>query len=155
MREMNALTPPNWRGTLRVPGSLKARDNDTPLPPANAYCRRYNGFSLIELLIVAVVLALLAVIILPRYVGGKKGSDGAARTPITRAHETVCFSNLRTIRQAIQTLQAGDQDAAYPQTLSELRLPAEALRCDVGGEAYTYDPQTGRVHCPHPGHDNF
>jgi prepilin-type N-terminal cleavage/methylation domain-containing protein len=125
-------------------------------PPASIPLRKgTTGFSLVELLVVIVVLAILAAIILPRYMGGRTGPNQTVRAPITRAHETVCAANLRTVRQAIQAAQSGDPDAAYPGSLSELRLPAEVLRCDVGGEAYVYDPQTGQVHCPHPGHEKF
>lgn len=115
-----------------------------------------RGFSLLEILVVMVILVALsggvAFFLLGR--GGAKGT-AKAPTPLDRAHGTVCMTNLRSVRQAIAAAQAGDTDGKYPQTLEELKLPAELLKCDDGKEPYVYDPQTGQVHCIHPGHDNY
>ena len=39
--------------------------------------------------------------------------------------------------------------------LSEMKEISSISKCPVGGEAYTYNPQTGEVHCPHPGHERY
>lgn len=118
--------------------------------------RQTRAFTLIEILVVIVVVAILAAVVLPRYLGGK-GSDGEkTKTPITTANETVCRSNLASVRQSIAAYQAGDTDGGFPARLDDLReLPASIRKCEIGGEPYQYDPATGRVNCPHPGHENF
>lgn len=117
-----------------------------------------RGFSLIELLVVAVLLVALGGGLAYFYLGGSKsGKPGERRvTPITKAHDTECLSNLRSVRQSIAAAHAGDPDEKYPASLTELReLPAELRACPVGKEPYVYEPSTGEVHCPHPGHENY
>ena len=91
------------------------------------------------------------------YLGsGGKNKDGSVRkTPISAARGTVCTSNLQQVRAAIQTLQIGDEQERFPQSLTELKLPSEFYACPDGKEPYPYDPNTGRVSCVHPGHEKF
>jgi prepilin-type N-terminal cleavage/methylation domain-containing protein len=115
-----------------------------------------KGFTLVELLIVILIILILAAIILPNYIGGKRTSDGkTVRAPVTVAKDSVCQQNIRQVRQAIQAFTAADPDGKMPQSLSDMRETAPISRCDVGKEPYLYDPQTGQVRCPHPGHENF
>lgn len=120
--------------------------------------RAPRGLGLAEIIVVVAILLILAAVLLPRYVGGKTPEEKAktVRAPITLAKDTVCETNLRIVRQSLEVHRTGDPDGANVWSLAELReLPSEARRCPVGGEEYLYDPQTGQVSCPHPGHVNF
>jgi prepilin-type N-terminal cleavage/methylation domain-containing protein len=116
-----------------------------------------RAFGLVEILVVLVMLAILAAVLYPRIAGGGKTSDGKdAPTPMNRARQTVCMTNLRSVRQMIEAHKAGDPDGGNPPSLDALQgLPRELKKCDMGPEPYRYDPQTGQVHCTHPGHENF
>jgi prepilin-type N-terminal cleavage/methylation domain-containing protein len=118
-----------------------------------------RGFSLVEILVVTLLLALLGVGLAYFYLG-KGGVDPATGkrkvTPITRARDTECQSNLNQIRLSLQTAQIGQEDEnQFPTSLQELKLPAGFTNCPDGKEPYQYDSQTGRVRCVHPGHDRF
>src|ERR1043166_529466 len=114
-----------------------------------------NALSLIEILVVMVVIMILAAMIMPRYLGGTSLDGKKHRAPITMARDTVCQSNLQQVRASIEINKTTDADGGNPPDLASLKLPAEVLKCEVGGERYVYDPQTGKVHCPHPGHESF
>jgi len=115
---------------------------------------------LIELLVVVVIIALLAVYLLRGsggvVGGGTPGTGGGATTIPGKAFEqakgTVCKNNLGQLRSAISTYYA--TAGAYPPDLQSLQAGVPA-RCPVGGEDYTYDPTTGQVSCPHPGHTGY
>jgi hypothetical protein len=70
------------------------------------------------------------------------------------AKDTVCRSNLGQVRMALQLAQQTNDDK-YPETLQETKLPKEFYKCPVGKEKYLYDPATGQVSCPHPGHEKY
>lgn len=70
-----------------------------------------------------------------------------------KAQDEVCRSNVQQVRQALQI--ANTTDDAYPASLADLKLGETLTKCAVGGEAYTYDPASGAVYCPHPGHEKF
>jgi prepilin-type N-terminal cleavage/methylation domain-containing protein len=119
-------------------------------------CRLTGGFTLVEMLVVAVILVAIAAFILPSYLGGvsKDGKKGA--TPMGRARGTVCSSNIRQVRMSIDMAQQTDDEGKFPQSLEELRgLPSEFHKCPDSGEKYVYDAATGKVTCPHPGHERF
>ena len=121
--------------------------------------RSRQGFSLIEILVVLVILMILAAVLMPRYLKGSKTDTGKpVESPMQRAHDVDCMNNLRQIRAAYQIATTGSEDEQKPQTLADLRpqgISENMTRCPVGGEPYTYNPATGEVHCPHPGHDAF
>lgn len=116
---------------------------------------RWRGLGLIEVLVVAVLLIALAAFLLPRYLGGRAGGK-VVRAPITVARDAVCRTDLNSVRQSIQAAAAGDPDGRPVGSLDELReLTPDLKRCPVGGEPYVYDPRTGQVRCPHPGHESY
>lgn len=119
------------------------------------HIRRRQGFSLIEILVVCVLLIALAGSLSYFYLGHSSKKGQPDHTPIGAANSAVCRSNLVSVRQAIAAQQASDTDGGFPKSLDELHLPAEVLQCAVGHEPYVYDPQTGQVHCPHPGHESY
>ncbi len=116
-----------------------------------------RGFALVELLMVMVVLVGLAAL----YFGMRgKGEEvepkfeGAAQTTlgkaVQKAESVACQNNLRQLRQMIQ-MEA--MEGSNPARLDPAwGLP---LRCPVSGYEYRYDPRTGRVWCPTPGHENY
>ncbi|MCL5283415.1 MAG: hypothetical protein M1330_01685 [Armatimonadetes bacterium] len=67
--------------------------------------------------------------------------------------ERLCERQLEKVRMAIQSYHFAH--GKLPATLSQLHLPMQELRCPVGGEDYVYNPSSGRVFCPHPGHGNL
>lgn len=128
-----------------------------------------RAFSLIEILVVIVIIALLASVL---YVGfgsrtlpispqdpGEAGRpDGLGTTTIggavARAKDEQCRQQISQLRQMIdmQTMSGEAPPASLDQVGS---LPATFQRCPIGGESYAYDPSSGRVTCPHPGHEGF
>ncbi len=115
-----------------------------------------RGFSLIEILVVLVIIVILSSITYGVLLGHNKNAPpGKGHNPIERAHDTECINNVHQVHLAILAAQAGDTDGKSPASLEELKLPKEMLSCPVGHQPYVYDPATGQVHCPYPGHENF
>jgi prepilin-type N-terminal cleavage/methylation domain-containing protein len=117
-----------------------------------------RGFSLVELLVVCVLLVALGGGLAYFYLGQSRGEKprDIVHTPISKANDVVCQSNIGQVRQALSMAQMSDSDGKFPQALTELKgLPQELLSCPTGHEPYVYDPTTGQVHCVHPGHENY
>jgi len=100
--------------------------------------RRSNGFTLVELLTVLVVIALLAAIVTPRYL--------AARDNGTL---TACSENLKNIAIALQTY-ANDNSQTYPSSLSNLvpNYLATLPSCPTAAGPNTYSPSYARASLP-------
>lgn len=126
--------------------------------------RIQGGNSMVGILIAAAIVLVLMVVFLKGGIPGISKSTGPARKDNlgktlpgavkADAEDTVCKNNLQQIRLSIQTEEATDPDETPPPDLKSLHLPAEILKCPLGGQ-YIYDPKTGTVHCNHPGHENF
>lgn len=125
--------------------------------------------TILELLIALVVICILLLIFLPRYLGGKssKGEEAALRElgikkPQTSAgaielgKDVECMNNLKQIRSAITMFQSSEDQ--LPSSLRDF-VPSyfseSFIKCPVGGEPYLYNPASGTVRCPHPGHEKF
>ena len=84
-------------------------------------------------------------------------ADGMGKTviggTILYAKDATCRTNLNQLRTSLQA--AWTTDEAYPATLEGTKLGPDFYRCPVGGEAYEYDPSTGKVTCPHVGHRKY
>jgi len=116
-----------------------------------------RGFGLIELLVVVVLTAGLVVLYF-----GMRGNEEKAEPKFEAEAQTTlgkvvqkgesveCRNNLRQLRLMIQM---GAMDGANPPALDPSW--GVALKCPVSGYQYRYDPQTGRVWCPTPGHENY
>lgn len=79
--------------------------------------RRRHGFTLVELLVVIVVLAVLAAIVLPKFMNSSK-----------RSKESALRSDLKLLRNAVGLFQA--DTTVYPLTLADLAAtsaPAKGL----------------------------
>ena len=118
--------------------------------------RGRQGFSLIEILVVMVIIVILSSVTYSVFFGHNKNAPpGKAHNPIERAHDSECINNVHQVHLAILAADAGDTEGKHPVSLNELKLPKEMLSCPVGHQAYVYDPATGEVHCPYPGHEKF
>lgn len=116
---------------------------------------RRKGFTLVELLVVIVVLAVLAAIVLPKFMDSS-----------TRSKESSLRTDLKLMRNAISMFQA--DIGKYPDTLADLAQTDKALvkgndgtvvsgtdwhgpyletvpTDPVGGAALTYTKATGKV----------
>jgi len=123
--------------------------------------RRHKGFTLIEMLIVIVVIAILALIVIPRLLGaGRKAKEAALR------------GDLHQLRNAIQQFEADCGD--YPLLAADLQTAPAAgsnggsgISLDISGWQgpylrtpdgnlpvdpfttlvdWTYTPATGEIH---------
>ncbi len=82
--------------------------------------RRSRGFTLIEMLIVIVVIAILALIVIPRLLGaGRKAKEASLR------------GDLHQLRNAIQQFEADCGD--YPADINDLMLAKTAPPSGPGG----------------------
>ena len=109
------------------------------------------------LVVVAIGVILMYVLLGPM---SKKSGGGYETNPgraMDKGREVECESNLRQIRGAIEIYRT--EHDSYPPTTADISLgvsnPAELMKCPVGAEPYAYDPATGRIQCPHPGHESF
>lgn len=124
---------------------------------------RLRGQTLVASMIVIVIILILAVVLFQgsgAFSSGKPTSsraDGHGTTTIGQvrydAKDDVCRSNLTQVRQAIEIATTTDDE--HPATLQDLKLPAEFYACPIDHEPYVYDPASGRVYCPHPGHEKY
>ena len=119
--------------------------------------KRRNGFTLVEIILVIVIIGIMAAIILPKF-AGKTDSAKIAKTK----------ANLASIRSALRLYQS-DNSGTYPAALSDLvpdyirRIPDEgvsdppssAVGASVDGSGgWTYDAATGEVNVNLSGNDS-
>ncbi len=125
--------------------------------------RTQRGETLVGLLIAMVIIGVLAVAMMKgsSMFGGPGPSarkDGKGTTTVglvkLAAKDVECQSNLGQVKLALQ-IAATNADEKFPEQLEATKLPKEFYKCPVGGEKYTYDPTTGIVKCPHPGHEKY
>ena len=93
--------------------------------------------------------------------GGKKEPerpDGQGKTvigkTIAKAKDTVCLEQLTEDRQLIQ-VATDPVEETKPATMEAAKITGELARCPIGKEPYIYDPATGTIRCPHPGHEKY
>ena len=115
-----------------------------------------NGFTLIEIVVVMAIIVILIGMIAPVYFGGRGKNGEKKKSPITVTRDSVCRQYLNQVRQGIQVLKVDHpEDDSNPQSLAELKFPSEVTHCPVGKMEYVYNPATGEVHCPYPGHEKY
>lgn len=121
-----------------------------------------SGKSLVGVLVAVAVVVVAAVFFAvgPKLAGETpvERKDGKGETVVGKSllagKDTQCESNLGQLRSGIQ-IATDPVDDIKPQTLQETNLGSQFYSCPVGGESYVYDPQTGKVNCPHPGHESY
>ncbi len=89
--------------------------------------RRRHGFTLIEMLIVIVVIAILALIVIPRLLGaGRKARESSLR------------ADLRQLRTSIQHFEA--DTGAYPPDLTDvMAADGASISADADGRGFSVD----------------
>lgn len=107
-----------------------------------------RAFGLVEILVVIVIIALLALFLLPRLTGGKDPVTGErAKAPVQRAREVAGNAYIGQINQAIQMYKM-DNDNRNPSALSELKkygLTDEMLLDPNTRQPLPYNAATGQV----------
>lgn len=89
--------------------------------------RRRCGFTLVEMLIVVTVIAILAMLVIPRAMGAKR-----------KANETQLRGNLKQIRDGIERFEA--TTAAWPPALTDLMAASGAdISADFDGRGGSVD----------------
>jgi prepilin-type N-terminal cleavage/methylation domain-containing protein len=107
-----------------------------------------TGFGLIEILVVVVIISILALIILPRLVGGKDPlTQKTITSPRVRAKQAAGSEYISQINMAIQMYRQ-DHEEHNPPTLVELKpygVTEEMMLDPVTQHPLPYDPDTGRI----------
>ncbi len=128
--------------------------------------KKTSGRALVNIMAAAVILilAVIAVTVGPKAFGGTGNGLSAERKDhkgetlvgkaLLRARDENCMSQMSQLRQAIE-IATDPSEGTHPQTLEETKLGASFYQCPIGKERYDYDPITGQVHCPHPGHEKY
>lgn len=113
-----------------------------------------KGFSLVEILVVAIVLAVIAAVFVPRYLSGqKKPGGGKTQSPKQAARGVECAANLTQLRQAYTMAQTTSEEGG-PRDLAALKsfgVTDAMLKCPVGGQPYLLGA-SGQIRCQTPGH---
>ena len=125
--------------------------------------RLRNGGSLIGSLVGLLVLIGAAAFYFSGGFGKKDDEnarpDGKGNTSIGRAllkgEDTACKAQVEQVRQLIY-ISTDHVSDTYPTSLDAVSgLPNDYDTCPIGEEQYDYDPSTGEVSCPHPGHEEY
>ena len=133
---------------------------------------KQRGNTLAATLVVIVILMMLVVVF---FFGGFGRQGGTTSVPANaqpgarkdglgitvpgkvryEAKDDVCRSNLDQVRQFIMLRMNSGEDDKPPATIDDIGAPKSVLNCPIGHEVYVYDPTSGKVHCPHPGHEKY
>jgi len=99
------------------------------LLPMNANVRRRRAFTLIEVLIVVIIMAILAATIIPQFSDSTKDDKSSA----------VKF-NLHTLRSQIELYRTQHNGTLPSATLAELRVSTDAAGATGAGASFPYGP---------------
>src|SRR5438045_3416575 len=110
--------------------------------------RRRQGFGLIELLVVVLIMVILAAVLLPHYLSGSKDKNGNhVPAPRERAKQAAGSEYIGQINQAI-LMYRGDHDEQNPPNLQALKsygVMDEMIVDQNTKQPLAYDPRTGQV----------
>lgn len=119
---------------------------------------RVRAFTIVSTLVTVALILGLAVFFISGTGQMKGRKDGLGKTipgsVRAKALDTECVNHLSQIRQSILVTTTMGEDP-NPASLSALRLGSEFDTCPIGKERYEYDATTGKVTCPHEGHEEF
>jgi len=100
-----------------------------PIEEANMITRAKAGFTLIEMLVVILIIAVLAVIVIPRLLSSSR-----------KAREAALRADLLELRNAIQKFNGDMGD--WPAGLDQLMLPKSNPPTGSGGGGIALDPNS-------------
>ena len=104
-----------------------------------------KGFTLVELLVVILILAILMAVALPLYLGAV--SDSQKKT---------CRANMQTIANACQAYRTRSATHSYPTQLSDLITDGQDLqalpKCPSNAGDYQYAVSNNQIAIACPGH---
>ncbi|MBS1707400.1 MAG: hypothetical protein JSS65_01620 [Armatimonadetes bacterium] len=83
----------------------------------------------------------------------KQGKTVIGKTMLA-AKDSVCIQQIAEVRQMIQ-VATDPVEEKRPANLTEAHVTGALSKCPIGHEDYVYDPETGEVHCQHPGHEKY
>ena len=130
---------------------------------------RRRGSAMVGML-AAVAIVMVLIVVLFFGSGAFGGPGGKAATPeradkkgrtipgrvMYGAKDDVCRSNLQQVRYGVEVFKTSSAESQPPEKLEETRLGSSFYACPIDPhEPYEYDPQTGQVHCSHPGHEKY
>jgi prepilin-type N-terminal cleavage/methylation domain-containing protein len=110
------------------------------------------GLALIELLVAVVIIALLAGAFYGFWRHGKSGQKSMPEQAKEKAQGVDCRARLQQARASIEMAKMDNDDrppASIPPDMASYAF------CPETSQPYGYDPQTGRVWCTTPGHEEF
>ncbi|MES1227214.1 MAG: prepilin-type N-terminal cleavage/methylation domain-containing protein [Armatimonadota bacterium] len=119
-----------------------------------------RGFTLVAILVVVAIIAILVIVMYGKGAGTTTAArpDGKGETIIGKslyaAKDDVCRNDLSNLRASI-AINTDPIEGTKPAKLEDTHLGSQFYKCPVGGEPYNYDPKTGKVSCPHPGHESY
>jgi prepilin-type N-terminal cleavage/methylation domain-containing protein len=119
-----------------------------------AVCRvtgRRAGLALIELVVAIAIIAVLAAAFYGVWGRGDDDEKSLPEQAKDRAKDVECRNMIRQVRMSIDMEKMGTGELP-PSIPSDV---APYAKCPRTGKAYAYDPQTGRVTCTTPGHEDY
>lgn len=103
---------------------------------------REDGFSLVELMVVVVIIGVLVSIATASYIVSVRAS-----------RDTACEADLKVVGQQVVVYRCkyGENPPTLQDLVPEFIEEESDLRCPASGEEYQYNPDSGEVSCPHHG----
>jgi prepilin-type N-terminal cleavage/methylation domain-containing protein len=104
-----------------------------------------DGYTVVELAVVVLILGILVTIAVGSYAGA-----------MAQSRRVACIQNQRVLTAVIVEYTVGHA-GRWPPDLAAVQQAAKWSegygRCAANGAPFTYDPNTGDLACPTPGHE--
>ncbi|MDP3014084.1 MAG: type II secretion system protein [Candidatus Subteraquimicrobiales bacterium] len=107
--------------------------------------KNQKGFSLIEMTVVFLIIAILVAMVVVVY-----------NFSLAKVKDTACRANLRIIRSALEIYRA--QELTYPDNLNQLIpdfIKEFNFKCPVIETPYNYDKNNETIECTYGAHADF